>query len=128
MIKAKGGNDIVNTDGGNDTLNGGKGNDVLNGGAGNDTYVFNQGDGVDIIDDTASADEGNTLVFGEGITADSLRLSYQQSGVSGQLQIGINENDKIQLTNFDPNDAYGTHAIETFQFADGTFSYLQPID
>jgi hypothetical protein len=31
------------------------------GGEGNDTYKYNRGDGVDIIEDTATAGAGNTL-------------------------------------------------------------------
>ncbi|WP_437576468.1 calcium-binding protein [Sorangium sp. So ce887] len=44
---------------GADTLNGGSGNDTLRGGAGGDRYVFNPGDGADLIvraSDGASAD------------------------------------------------------------------------
>ncbi|MBI3379049.1 MAG: hypothetical protein HY035_11710 [Nitrospirae bacterium] len=124
VINAKSGNDIVNTNGGNDTITGGKGDDTLNGGAGDDTYIFNAGDGVDTITDTASADEGNTLLFGEGITPDSLSLSL------GSLAIKVgNDGDEIHIENFDPNDAYGTHAVETFTFADGTtLTYSQLID
>ncbi len=123
VINAKGGNDIVNTDGGNDTITGGKGNDILNGGAGDDTYIYNIGDGIDRINDTATATEGNTLVFGTGITPDSLSLSL------GSLLIKVgNEGDEIHIDNFNPDDVYGTYAIETFQFADGTtLSYNQLI-
>ena len=123
VINAKGGNDIVNTDGGNDTITGGKGNDILNGGAGDDTYIYNLGDGIDRINDIATATEGNTLVFGTGITPDSLSLSL------GSLLIRTgNEGDEIHIDNFNPDDAYSTYAIETFQFADGTtLSYSQLI-
>ncbi len=37
---------------GDDTLEGGKGNDLLQGGAGHDSYVFQGGDGVDVIEDS----------------------------------------------------------------------------
>ena len=37
---------------GADTLTGGQGDDVLMGGGGNDTYVFNRGDGHDILEDS----------------------------------------------------------------------------
>ena len=124
VINAKGGNDIVNTGEGDDTIIGGTGNDVLSGGAGNDTYVYNTGDGVDTINDTASANEGNSLVFGEGITQDSLSL-----GLGSLLIKTGNAGDEIHIENFNPNDALGAHAIETFQFADGTsLTYSQLID
>ncbi|MDI6728498.1 MAG: calcium-binding protein [Thermodesulfovibrionales bacterium] len=123
VINAKSGNDIVSTNGGNDTITGGKGNDILNGGTGDDTYIYNTGDGIDRINDTATANEGNTLVFGEGITPNSLSL-----GLGSLLIKTGNEGDEIHIDNFNPDDAYGTHAIETFQFADGTtISYNQLI-
>src|SRR5256712_806680 len=107
--------DVLMGLGGNDFLAGGTGNDTLIGGAGNDTFVFNLGDGVDTIEDTAAPGEGNTLLFGAGITPDSLSLSL------GSLLIRVGSNgDAIHIANFDPNDALGPHAIDTFQFADGT--------
>lgn len=43
------GSDTLRGRGGDDTLSGGTGDDVLYGGSGNNTYVFNIGDGRDII-------------------------------------------------------------------------------
>lgn len=43
------GNDFLMGNAGNDTLVGGKGDDELNGGVGNDTYIFNVGDGEDVL-------------------------------------------------------------------------------
>src|SRR5262249_24343290 len=45
------GDDTLNGTAYNDTLQGGAGNDTLNGGGGNDIYVFNQGDGSDVINE-----------------------------------------------------------------------------
>jgi Ca2+-binding RTX toxin-like protein len=121
VIDALGGNDVVDTGAGNDTITGGLGNDQLTGGTGDDTYIFNVGDGVDTITDTAAAGEGNTVEFGAGISSTDLSLGV------GSLLIRVGANgDAIHLTPFDPNDALGTHAIETFRFADGTtLSYSQ---
>ena len=58
----------------NDVLAGGAGNDLLAGGGGDDTYLFNAGDGVDTILDTASTTAPNTLQFGAGITPEMLSL------------------------------------------------------
>ena len=41
----------------NDTLNGGKGNDNLTGGEGSDVFVYNNGDGNDVITDYAEEDK-----------------------------------------------------------------------
>ena len=49
-------------------LMGGRGNDLLQGGDGHDTYLFNLGDGIDTIEDTARyVGEGNRIQFGAGI-------------------------------------------------------------
>lgn len=109
------GNDTLTGSDAADTLAGNAGEDMLSGSFGDDTYIFNLGDGVDRIQDTALPGEGNTLEFGEGITPDSITLDLG----SLLLRIG-NGGDAIHLENFDPADALGTHAIENFRFADGT--------
>ena len=43
------GNDSLSAGAGNDSLNGGKGNDKLWGGTGADTFIYDSGDGKDII-------------------------------------------------------------------------------
>jgi VCBS repeat-containing protein len=123
-IQGSAGDDTLTGEGGNDTLAGGAGNDTLIGGGGNDTYVYNPGDGVDTIIDTALPGEGNILSFGEGISADSVSL-----GLGSLLIKTGNPGDEIHIENFNPADAYGDHAIGTFQFADGTsLTYQQLID
>ncbi|MBI3771999.1 MAG: putative Ig domain-containing protein, partial [Gammaproteobacteria bacterium] len=63
------GNDVLNggadTDhiyggAGDDTLTGGAGSDILQGGAGNDTYVYNSGEGFDVI---ADSDGSGKIIF-----------------------------------------------------------------
>ena len=43
------GNDTISGRGGNDTIHGAGGNDSLNGGLGSDEFIFNPGDGHDVI-------------------------------------------------------------------------------
>ena len=50
-------NDALRGDGGNDRVVGFKGTDDLEGGAGNDVLVWNNGDGTDVMDGDAGADE-----------------------------------------------------------------------
>lgn len=74
------GSDVIQ--GGNaygETLSGLGGNDTLNGGQGADTYLFNQGDGQDMITDTSSAwyDE-NSIIFGEGLLG-QLNLTFESN-------------------------------------------------
>ena len=118
------GNDQIDARAGNHTLIGGLGNDRLMGGTGSDTYVFNVGDGVDTIVDTSTGTDQNTVEFGTGITAASLSIGL------GSLLIRVgNAGDAIHIENFDPTNSYGPHAIDTFQFADGTsLTYSQLID
>ena len=89
---------------------------IFLGGLGNDTYIYNLAAGGDVhIVDLSVPGYGNSLVFGSGIGYGSLQLSL------GSLRIKVGENGGvIHLENFDPGDVYGAHAIETFEFADGT--------
>ncbi|WP_447983402.1 calcium-binding protein [Nitrospira sp. Nam74] len=126
VIDAKGGNDWASTNAGNDTITGGTGNDTLIGGSGDDTYIYRLGDGSDTIQDTAASGEGNVLSFGPGITPALLSLGFDPTGLL--LRVGT-AGDAIHLSNFDPVDPYGPHAIDTYRFADGTtLTYAQLID
>lgn len=49
IINGNGGNDFLRGGGGDDVISGGTGRDRLDGGAGDDTYVYNTGDGRDLI-------------------------------------------------------------------------------
>ena len=100
------GSDLLLGDKGNDVLVGGHGDDVLAGGAGKDLYLFNTGDGHDVIVDNptdaiASGDGGDGLgtivydehVLGGGIhhTTDAAntfkslddQFTYQWDGIPG---------------------------------------------
>ncbi|HUR90524.1 MAG TPA: calcium-binding protein, partial [Ramlibacter sp.] len=60
-----------------DSITGGTGNDFLDGGLGSDVYVFNQGDGDDLIvqNDTVSADIDVLRLTQSGLTADQVTFS-----------------------------------------------------
>ncbi|WP_306140799.1 DUF4214 domain-containing protein [Roseibium sp. MMSF_3412] len=73
------GNDTVKGNNGDDTLAGGTGDDRLEGGAGDDTYYYDRGDGDDIIADTGSGTNGDTLVFGAGIGIEDLKFTVSGS-------------------------------------------------
>ena len=95
-------NDTISGLGGNDTITGNTGDDLLAGGEGNDLYIFNLGDGKDIITDTSGFDN---ISFGEGITSDMVALFQDGSGnlvidygtVAGNDQITASGIDLIQL-------------------------------
>ena len=105
-------------------LRGGLGNDTLFGGLSEDTYFFNSGDGVDLIVDSSTPDGKNRVVFGPGITPAMLTISVADDPDHGQANVleirpGTGA-DAIQLKNLDRKDVFGPHAVDSFQFADGS--------
>ncbi len=120
------GSDILRGGDGNDILIGGLGQDVIIGGAGRDTYVYNRGDGADIIIDSAAGGndpEASILVLGEGIRPGDLKFRF------GSLMIDLGpsdpddpfaSNDEIHFQNFNQNFPNLTAAIGEIRFADGT--------
>ncbi|MDY0215175.1 MAG: calcium-binding protein, partial [Bacilli bacterium] len=117
------GNDTLKSGAGNDILNGGEGDDTLLGGVGNDTYIFNRGDGQDMVHDIAlyNQDAGNdTILFGEGIVQSD--LLFKQDDYN--LTIALKEDgktydelsDQIVITDWFKLK----NNIETLKFADGS--------
>ena len=85
---------------GNDTLTGGTGNDALTGGAGNDTYVFNRGDGQDLIQAATERRSGEveTLVLGGGITQGDVH--YALNGRDLVISFTVNPADQVTVKDF----------------------------
>ncbi|WP_310601125.1 calcium-binding protein, partial [Desulfobulbus sp.] len=123
-LRGSDGNDTLEGGTGNDNLGGGDGNDVLIGGAGNDTlyggsgddrFVFNLGDGQDIIQfDTSGGVD--TLAFGEGIELNDIRLV--RSGANLLVQVG-EDGDQVTLTDWYRGYSE-SYRVDKFSFADGT--------
>jgi len=112
------GDDVLIGGIGNDTLTGGLGNDILKGGTGNDSYLFNVGDGEDILTDASGIDK---IVFGEGITANNIRMSADTTQLHWIVELldinGATTDDKVWIreANIDTDNQ-----IESFEFSDGT--------
>ena len=111
---------------GNDILEGGRGDDILDGGAGSDVYIFNPGDGRDIINNKEAlySKSLDTLRFGAGITASDLMVSLGK-GVSGYdliITFRNNPEDKVTITGFVTSSSLQAnfYSVRSFQFADGT--------
>ncbi len=127
-ISGLGGDDSISTGGGNDTIDGGKGNDRLEGGHGNDIYLFNLGDGQDVIIESSGSDK---IKFGAGITAANLTFS-SPNGVDVIISIvdaqGVATGDQITITSMlrRPKFGFDFSNIETLEFADG--SSLSDVD
>ena len=98
---------------GNDIITGGKGNDNLYGGIDDDTYIFNLGDGNDVLDETNSNSKTDKVIFGDGITLEDIRID--RSG--DDMIIHYSETDSIILKKA-YSDSY--YWVESFEFADGT--------
>ncbi len=113
--------EVVKGEGGDDVIEGDTGNDVLLGGTGNDTYVFNQGDGFDLIDDQPGVGDINTVQFGAGITQEMLRVSYSGTSSMGGLTVRVGTSgDGLHFLRVPSEDPTEPHAVDTFHFADGT--------
>ncbi len=127
---------LVGADAQADILVGGSGQDTLEGGTGNDTYVFNRGDGADVIFDTGSDGDlrnggGDKLLFGAGITADDLLLNRDGNDLliyvhdANAETVELSEiTDVIRIRNWH-NDA---NRIEILQFFDGVDADISEID
>ena len=128
-IEGGGGNDkLIGGDGadtllgmsGNDTLQGGSGDDFLEGGSGSDVYVFNTGDGNDIINDLDRS--GKIIINSQGgftgvrvgkdantwVSEDekfTFVLTTADGGVQ-DLTIYYGQNDKVVVRDFSPG-AFG---------------------
>lgn len=73
-----------------DVLSGGAGVDVIVGRLGKDTYLFNRGDGLDLLVDNASGDFQSILRFGPGVSASEVQVS-ENEGVHYFVLTGADE-------------------------------------
>ncbi|MCH9812829.1 MAG: tandem-95 repeat protein [Epsilonproteobacteria bacterium] len=140
IIIAQGGDDIVDGNSGDDNLQGGAGNDLLiggvgndslrgdigddrlEGGSGNDIYVFNLGDGEDVISDyTEGENEIDTLIFGSGIVSENLEFIRREN----DLTIIIDEDNTIKIENWFLESNY---KIESFKFIDESVLGINDIE
>lgn len=123
------GNDTLNGSNGNDRLSGEPGNDTLTGGTGNNAYVFNRGDGQDLIANFKDTTLGkaSVLEFGPGIApADVAARQVYDSffGTSAAIEFSITgTTDKVTVggmwrTAGGNGDEYGV--VQLVKFADGT--------
>ena len=110
-------------DQGSNTLEGGAGNDTIYGSFGDDTYLFNLGDGRDLLIERRSnqaysniTPSFDTLSFGEGIAATD--LSFHRRGLDLVIE-HTNGTDSITVQNWfkEPTDHF---KLDSLEFADGS--------
>ena len=112
------GNDTISGGEGDDLLQGGAGNDILTGGAGNDTFVFQQGDGSDEVNDFGVGDH---LVL-EGYSLADLQFIHEHlpSGEentlaadngAGQFDVVLHGQDNLNYVLTDMGDYVDVAAV-----------------
>jgi Ca2+-binding RTX toxin-like protein len=129
VIQGGPGNDRIHGESGDDVIQGGPGNDTLFGGNGtvywrpqysngSDTYIFNLGDGHDIIEDyDRTASNIDVVEFGTGIDATNLQLQIVDRD---DLLITITDTGDT-ITVRDWKRSQGPHyGIDAIRFSDGT--------
>jgi Ca2+-binding RTX toxin-like protein len=114
VITGTAGDDSLSGGAGDDRIDGGAGNDILMGGAGSDRYILDQGAGDDTVVDSTMGNAENRLVFGEGITRDSLSFETEASG----LRVRYGETDSVLLQGW--SAAGGEEVVHGVEFADGS--------
>lgn len=137
-ISGRSGKDMLYGDAGDDyisgggTLIGGPGNDRIYGSKGDDVYIFNRGDGQDLITDTGGVD---TIRFGDGIRPDDIVIKRVGNGYGHNLELCIKDtDDKVAVyEHFGTNSYWGSVdnpavKIERVEFADGTVWTKEDID
>jgi Ca2+-binding RTX toxin-like protein len=119
------------------TFEGGEGNDRIEGWTGADTYLFNRGDGQDVINDydygkgsgsygssNASWGKSDKIKFGEGVAVTDLVLKKTGNHLLVQLlgSDGDISGDQITIENwYYPSSAVSKqYRIEQFEFSDGS--------
>ncbi|WP_418153087.1 VCBS domain-containing protein [Litorimonas sp. RW-G-Af-16] len=108
---------IIGTEFG-DTLTGGLGNDRIEGNSGNDTYIFNIGDGQDIVDD-GGFNGLDTLQFNGRASTEAM---FSRDGGSNTITISFANGDSVEVIGGLDNN-FGD--IEQVVFSDGTLTDVQ---
>lgn len=102
-----------------DRITGHAGNDTLNGGPGDDTYIYNLGDGLDCISDP---DGHNSVVFGQGVSAESLISRITDKNGLAVVEIRLHD-PRGRIRSAEGLDIRlnrdGVSPIDAFHFADG---------
>jgi Ca2+-binding RTX toxin-like protein len=104
-----GDNDTLHGGAGDDTVVGGKGADMAFLGAGNDTFIWNDGDGSDVVEGQAGFD---TLVFNgkNDSTPEQMSISANEgratlSRSQGNIKMDLNSVERIELNALGGNDS-----------------------
>lgn len=106
------GNDAANIlsgGGGNDTLVGAAGDDTLIGGEGSDTYTYSSGDGDDLIRDTGSAVDTDTLYLSGYVPAEVRAIRHE--GADDDLQLLLSDGALVTVEDYFAASGAGIEVI-----------------
>jgi len=93
-------NDSLTGDASANTLTGGMGGDTLAGGLGSDTYLFERGDGADVVrENDLMTGNKDVLRFGSYINPSQVWLRKVNAGKDLELSI-IGSNDRVTISNW----------------------------
>lgn len=122
------GDDVLQGAAGDDILVGGPGNDRMTGGPGRDFYIFERGDGIDLVDDAAVSrpgTEGSVIILGAGATREnvkfrvgSLAIDYS-AATDPDGEVSTSTKDVIHIEGFNAANPISTPVLEELRFADG---------
>ena len=114
-VNAGAGDDFVSAGWGADVISGGTGNDRLEGNEDGDTYLYNVGDGHDVLFDYRGT-RNNVLQFGDGIALEDLLVSRPQ-GDAASIRISFKTlPGSVTIL----NQTWGDAGVETIRFHNGT--------
>ena len=117
-LYAGAGDDKLYGQNGDDVLVGGTGDDTLEGGYDNDKYVYNHGDGNDVINNYSHYGwhEKDVLEFGEGISAEDLEVIRR--GNNNDVTFSLRDGSgSVRVQEHFRSEQYSLDEVE---FADGT--------
>jgi VCBS repeat-containing protein len=104
------GNDVINLGDGDNNVNAGTGDDIVIGGDGWDTYEFNAGEHLTIEDQ--ATDKGSNRLFLGMIEPNFVDLSVD----GNHLVVNLGDGGEVRLSNFDPANPLGDHAVEWIDY------------
>lgn len=116
IFEGKAGADILRGNAGNDRLIGGRGNDILIGGANADVFVFNSGDGQDVVNDFHHS-EGDTIVLHLGSKFDTFGEVKAVAVAAGSLL-------EDTLLNFGSKGSILLHDVSVASLAASDFAFV----
>lgn len=106
---------VLSGEEGDDTLAGNRGDDTLMGGDGGDGYVYEFGDGNDVIVETEDGTGDDVLVFAGQMSADDLTF-YRSPAALDDLVIRFSQGGSITIAGF---FSAASPLIESFEFIGG---------